>query len=190
MGNLKHNTLAALRDFFLARTGEELAVACAELAENGCDGRRIRQMEALDWESAEFAFNKLFVGPMALQAPPYASYYLDPEQRLMGESTIRVRRLYEMVGLISPLQGRLPCDHLGVELDASLGMLAMAERSGAEEPRVVWQYFLHEHLQVWLPLFLHQVRNADASHPAVDLALVKLEAWLNDQLRQEEGYDQ
>jgi TorA maturation chaperone TorD len=187
MGNRKHNRLAALRDFFLARTGEDLAVACAGLAEDGGDGASLRQLGAMDWESAEFAFNKLFVGPMALQAPPYASYYLEPEQQLMGESTIRVRRLYEMVGLVSPLQGRLPCDHLGVELDATLGMLAMAERSEAEEPRLVWKYFLHEHLKVWLPRFLHQARNADAGHPAVDLALVSLEAWLNDQLREEEG---
>jgi putative dimethyl sulfoxide reductase chaperone len=189
MDDLERTTLKALRDFFLARTGEDLAIACAKLAKDGYDGTSLLRISAMDWESAEFTFNKLFVGPMALQAPPYASYYLEPEQQLMGESTLRVRRLYEMAGLVSPEIGRLPCDHLGVELDAALGILALAERTEAEEPRLLWQYFLHGHLEVWLPLFLHQARNAEAGHPAVDLVLMRLEAWLNKKLREEEGHD-
>jgi TorA maturation chaperone TorD len=190
MENRKNSKLAGLRDFFLARTGKDLYAACAKLANDGGPEFFPGNLATVDWDAAEFVFNKLFVGPKRLQAPPYASYYLEPEPQLMGTSTLRVRRLYEMAGLISPLQGHLPCDHLGVELDAALGMLTMAERSLADEPRVLWRYFLDDHLKVWLPSFLDRARQADDGHPAVDLALNRLEAWLDEQGKGEEGYDQ
>ena len=60
-------TLTLLRNFFLARSGTELALACMALAG---DSRVALQMGQTDWDEAEFAFNRLFVGPMALQAPP------------------------------------------------------------------------------------------------------------------------
>jgi len=189
MENENTATLAALRDFFLARTGADITAACARLAKDERRQTPAATMETMDGDSAEFVFNRLFVGPGALQAPPYASYYLEPEPQLMGPSTLRVRRLYEMAGLVSPLQGHLPCDHLGVELDAALGMQTMAERSGAEEPRALWHYFLNEHLKAWLPSFLDRAHRAEAGHPAVDLALERLEAWLGEQASGEEGYD-
>jgi putative dimethyl sulfoxide reductase chaperone len=183
-------TLSALRNFFLARTGKDLAAACATLANHKGTTPGPATFDSRYWEEAEFVYNRLFVGPMALQAPPYASYYLEPEPQLMGRSTLKVRRLYEMAGLVSSLQGFLPDDHLGVELDAALGLLTLAERFDAEEPRALWRYFLHEHLASWVPRFLDQARKAETGHPAVDLALDRLETWLKDQGTKEEGYDQ
>ena len=190
METVNQTTLLALRNFFLARTGKDLAAACATLADPKVTIPGPGDSDDRYWEEAEFVFNRLFVGPMALQAPPYASYYLEPEPQLMGQSTLKVRRLYEMAGLVSSLQGFLPDDHLGVELDAALGLLALAERFDVEEPSALWRYFLHEHLASWVPRFLDQARNAETGHPAVDLALDRLEAWLNDQGTKEEGYDQ
>lgn len=190
MENEKNATIEALRDFFLARTGKDLCAACAKLANDGGPEFVPGTLATVDWDAAEFVFNKLFVDPKELQAPPYASYYLEPEPQLMGPSPLRVRRLYEMAGLISPLQGHLPCDHLGVELDAALGMLTMAKRSEVDEPRALWRYFLNYHLKVWLPSFLDRTRQADDGHPAIDLALNRLEAWLDEQGKGEEGYDQ
>ena len=176
--------LAELRNFFLAQSGQDIASACTALAK---DSKFSSEIAGMDWEAAEFAFNKLFVGPMALQAPPYASAYLETEPQLMGESTLKVRRIYEMAGLSFPLQGRLPDDHVGVELDAALGLSCLAERLEMEEPRALWQYFFHEHLAAWLPQFIKRARKAEAGHPAVDLALDHLEAWLNHQETTKEG---
>ncbi|HCY85259.1 MAG TPA: cytoplasmic chaperone TorD family protein [Desulfobacteraceae bacterium] len=184
MDPAEKTTLTLLRDFFLARSGQDLAPACMVLAGDSPAAARIGRT---DWDEAEFAFNRLFVGPMALQAPPYASAYLETEPRLMGESTLKIRRIYEMAGLSSPLQGRLPDDHIGVELDAALGLSNMAQTLDAEEPRVLWRYFLHEHLSAWLPQFIDRARRAEAGHPAVDLALDHLETWLNRQQSKEEG---
>lgn len=187
MENTKNDTLVALRDFFLARSREDLRAACLELAGSGDVEPSPRAWDEGDWDAAEFAFNKLFVGPAELRTPPYASCYLEPEPQLMGQSTLRVRRLYEMAGLVSPLHGQLPCDHLGVELDAALGILTLVERTAAEEPRALWRYFLEDHLAVWLPSFLARARGATAGHPAVDLALDRLEAWLDAQASAEKG---
>ena len=183
-------TLLALRNFFLARTGKDLAAACVTLANHKVTLQDLTEFDDSYWEEAEFVFNKLFVGPMALLAPPYASYYLEPEPQLMGKSTLKVRRLYEMAGLVSSVQDFLPDDHLGVELDAALGFLTLAERFDVEEPRALWRYFLHEHLESWVPRFLDLARSAETGHPAVDLALDRLETWLEDQGTKQEGYDQ
>lgn len=187
MDTVQHATLAGLRDFFLSQTGDDLTAACALF---NTDKETARRLEDVDWEQAEFAFNKLFVGPMALQAPPYASYYLEPEPQLMGESTLKIRRLYSLAGLFSPLQGQLPEDHLGVELDAALGFRTLAGCLDETEPQALWQYFFHDHLKIWLPKFLNQARNADTGHPVVDLALDRLETWFNDQEDEQEGIDQ
>lgn len=168
--------LAALRDFFLSRSGDDLEQACRQL--NKLEKSDAAPADAMDWETAEFAFNRLFVGPMAPEAPPYASCYLEEEPRLMGESTLEIRRIYEMAGLSSPLQGSLPDDHLGLELDAALGLASVAATPGMEAPRALWGYFLNTHLKVWVPRFLEKARNADTSHPALDLALNALEDWL------------
>jgi TorA maturation chaperone TorD len=173
-----------LRDFFLARSESELATAFTALTGGTED------LQVIDWAAAEFVFNKLFVGPMALQAPPYASCYLSSEPQLMGGCTLEVRRLYEMAGLTSPLSGQMPEDHLGVELDAAQMMLALVAQVEMEAPRVLWSFFLNQHLGAWVPQFLERARSADAAHPVVDLALNRLEAWLNDQRRQSEGYRQ
>jgi hypothetical protein len=71
-----------------------------------------------------------------------------------------------------------------------LGMMAMAKDSKADEPQALWHYFLNYHLKAWLPLFLEQALQADDRHPAIDLALNRLDLWLNEQEKREEGYDQ
>ncbi len=179
------NTLISLRDFFLAKDAAGLAAACAAMAngEGPMPGAGVNADPADYWEQAEFAFNRLFVGPMALEAPPYGSYYLEPEPQLMGKTTLQVRCVYEMAGLESPLQGHTPDDHLGVELDAALALKTMARETGREEPQALWRWFLHEHLAVWLPEFLDKARAAKTRHPAVDMALQRLGAWLDRERR-------
>ena len=74
-------TLAqALRDFFSSTNAEALAAAATRFApvENLPD--------SINWQAEEYAFNRLFVGPQAVPAPPYASVYLEVEPRLMGNA--------------------------------------------------------------------------------------------------------
>jgi TorA maturation chaperone TorD len=120
-----------------------------------------------DWSAVEFSFNRLFVGPRALLAPPYASIYLDGDNtRLMNESTMKIRQLYELVGLVSPWLNKIPDDHVALELDALWQIEAAMESFDSTQLRDVHSY-LTTHLQAWVPLFYERVLLIEDVHPAV-----------------------
>ncbi|MBG3876567.1 hypothetical protein FVW20_05890, partial [Desulfovibrio oxamicus] len=115
---------AALRDFFFATNGASLRRAFEALALPGSPP--LPPVPA--WDEEEYLFNRLFVGPGPVAAPPYASVYLETERRLMGEATLFAREAYAALGLASPWQGSLPDDHIGLELDAALAVFAALRR--------------------------------------------------------------
>lgn len=120
-----------------------------------------------DWSTVEFSFNHLFVGPRALLAPPYASVYLEGDNsRLMGETTQKIRELYEMIGLISPWLNRIPDDHIALELDALWQIESVLEKLDAPQLLDVRAYLL-AHLQAWVPKFVNQIQSVDDVHPAI-----------------------
>ena len=59
---------------------------------------------------AEYAFNRLFVGPGPVPAPPYASVYLDAEPLLMGQAAVSMRELIWSLGLAVREEDNLPED--------------------------------------------------------------------------------
>ena len=132
-----------------------------------------------DPEQLEYSFNRLFVGPQAVIAPPFASVYLDAEPLVMGETTLTIRRLYHLVGLASPWEGTLPDDHLALELDVALQLRAGLHQTESTPLQSVYHYFLHEHLARWIPLFLSRVAQADDLHPAVRWVCEELGRWLD-----------
>ncbi|MCA2000862.1 MAG: molecular chaperone TorD family protein [Chloroflexi bacterium] len=120
-----------------------------------------------DWAAVEFSFNRLFVGPRALLAPPYASIYLEGhEAKLMGESTLQVRQLYEMLGLASPWKNKIPDDHIAFELDALWQAASALEHVDSPQLRDVYDYLLNR-LHSWIPKFVARIQSIDDVHPAV-----------------------
>ena len=120
-----------------------------------------------DWSAVEFSFNHLFVGPRALLAPPYASIYLDGDNtRLMGDATLRIRELYEMIGLTSPWLNKIPDDHIALELDALWQIETALQKVDAPQLRDVREYLL-AHLQAWVPKFASRIQSVDDVHPAI-----------------------
>jgi TorA maturation chaperone TorD len=120
-----------------------------------------------DWSTVEFSFNRLFVGPRALLAPPYASIYLDGDNtRLMSESTMNIRQLYELVGLVSPWLNKIPDDHVALELDALWQIESATETNDSPQLQDVHDYLLAR-LQFWIPLFSERVLSIADVHPAV-----------------------
>ncbi len=120
-----------------------------------------------DWDEVEFSFNKLFVGPGTLLAPPFASVYLDGGNRqVMGETTLRIRALYQMLGLVSPWLNRIPDDHLALELDA-LWQLQSALQKKAEPCLQDAFGYLLAHLQKWIPLLIARILSVEEVHPAI-----------------------
>ena len=106
----------ALRDFFLACNASLFAKAYRSLA------TVVPQSAPAvnDWDRMEFAFNRLFIGPGPVVAPPYASVYIDKEPFVMGQTTLKVRRFYKILGLSSYEEGIVPDDHISLELGACI----------------------------------------------------------------------
>ena len=165
-------TAQALRDFFFSRHGPEMGAAVARLKQETVQAPNTR-----DWEQVEFDFNRLFVGPMALAAPPYASVYLDPEPLLMGRSTLKVREVYHFLGLASPAENSLPDDHIALELDACVVMCSTLTKTHNTELGALWNAFLQEHLQQWIPQFVDRIKHTPEVHPIFCYVADRLQTW-------------
>lgn len=164
-----YSPLLTLRDFFMAQNAAGLAAAYSHLA---------AAPPVPDWQNVEFAFNRLFVGPKAPIAPPFASIYLEPEPQLMGRSTLNVRYLYQMIGLTSPKQNSLPDDHLGLELDAYYQLQTVLSQVSSAELMALQEYFLIGHLNRWLPKFISRVKAAPDTPVPIIFVVDQLNAWL------------
>ncbi|GAB6126058.1 TorD/DmsD family molecular chaperone [Humidesulfovibrio idahonensis] len=165
----------ALRDFFAAADAAGLARAYAGIAAGGA-----APPEPVSWLETEYAFNRLFVGPGALVAPPYSSVYLDPEPRLLGRATEMVRAVHEILGLEATVRGcGAPDDHLSVEIDTALALRARQEAAPNDENlRALRRYFVAEHMDAWIPVFADRVLRSPATPAVIGFAVRKLEKWL------------
>ncbi len=118
-----------------------------------------------DLEAHLRAHTALFVGPFGVLAPPWASFYLDPEQRIGGPCADPIRDTFAQMGL-TPAEGwPEPPDHVAYLFEL-LYVLAFRSAQGDHHPTIseafVWETFL----QPWLPRFLNLLRAAaaDRSH--------------------------
>lgn len=112
------------------------------------------------WQEAEFDFNRLFVGPQRLQAAPYASVYLDENQLVMQEETLKVRAIYASIGLQVEEKNHIPDDFMGYELYFLAGLLELAgadDVETAEAAKSMHQEFLQKHIENWAYLHLDKV---------------------------------
>jgi putative dimethyl sulfoxide reductase chaperone len=165
--------MRALSLFFAAKNRAELEAAYTDLT------NWVRQPAPVvdDWQAVEFSFNRLFVGPKAPVAPPFASVYLEAEPQLMGASTMRVREIYQLAGLQSPLKNKVPEDHISYELDClrqfsvALNQIPSNEMSGMRD-------YLLSSMQRWLPLLIQRIRSAENVHAAILFVVDCLDAWL------------
>ncbi|MHC1730322.1 MAG: molecular chaperone [Syntrophobacteraceae bacterium] len=166
-------TAAGLRDFFFARNGEQMEEAYRCLQASGA----VPEQTGCLMPEAEYAFNRLFVGPLTVPAPLYASVYIESESVLMGESTLDVRDLYAAFGLSRPKEQNVPDDHLSLELDFLLCLeQALMARPDAALARIQNQ-FLEKHMNVWIPVFVERIladRDLPGCIDAVAQALLRL----------------
>lgn len=120
-----------------------------------------------DWSAVEFSFNRLFVGPRALLAPPYASIYIDNDaKRVMSESTMQIRQFYGLLGLVSPWLNKIPDDHIALELDALWQIETALSNSDSPQLQDMRDYLI-EHLQHWVPKFRQRIRSVEDVAPAI-----------------------
>ncbi|MBW7882081.1 MAG: molecular chaperone TorD family protein [Caldilineaceae bacterium] len=166
--------LAALRDFFLAANADALVTAYAALQAVAPEPAPAVD----DWLPVEFAFNRLFVGPRTLLAPPYASVYLDPEPQLMGRITLQIRQLYQLLDLRVPWENVIPDDHLSFELDLCRQLSVARRTVVSPELEAIYMYLI-AHMRRWVPQFVVRVRAARAVPPALGFVVEQLGRWLD-----------
>lgn len=92
-------------------------------------------------ESAGQAYQRLFIGPYALPAPPWGSVYLDKESVVFGDSTLALRQ-WMRENHIEPLVTQAePEDHIG--------LLLMMCAWLAENSLSLLNEFMAQHLLPW-----------------------------------------
>ncbi|ALB64758.1 twin-argninine leader-binding protein DmsD [Cronobacter condimenti 1330] len=108
-------------------------------------------------ETLAQAWQRLFIGPHALPAPPWGSVWLDRESVLFGDSTLALQHWLRdnAITFETPLQE--PADHIGLLLLLA-AWLAEQSKTRELEELLAW------HLLPFAPRFL-EVFCAQAQHP-------------------------
>ena len=127
-----------------------------------------RMMEELEeknhFEELKTDYARLFVGPFTLLTPPYGSVYLDRERKVMGDSTVEVKRVYRKAGVdISEYFHDAP-DHIAAELEfmyflifKEVEALGQSDLGRAINFLNQQRAFLRDHLFAWVPQFTEKV---------------------------------
>lgn len=173
-------SIEGLRDFFSASNAMDLEAAASRIA--GSVDTVI--FPGTDWTSVEYEFNRLFVGPAAVPAPPYASAYCESDRVLMGKAALEVREFYHRLGVAVPQEGVIPDDHLAYELEAMIVLKSAlrTEASPSPETEALHAWFVREHLARWLPHFILATRTHASAGGVIALAADALAAWFDNEL--------
>lgn len=116
--------------------------------------------EAARGDALSIAHAKLFLGPFEVLAAPWASVYLDPEQRLMGPFSRYAAEADAEAGL-GPGDGPSDApDHVTRELEFMYFLTFQEPTTGGPTWLERQQRFWHEHLGLWLPKLADVVKEA------------------------------
>lgn len=117
-----------------------------------------------DMDALIIDYSKLFVGPYGLLASPYGSAYLEEESRIMGDSTVDVKKRYEEEGLDISLK-EAP-DHIAIELEFMYFLVFKeieAFNNHDSEGVALYQRkqrtFSETHLGVWISEFADKIES-------------------------------
>jgi TorA maturation chaperone TorD len=106
-----------------------------------------------DRETLALAYARQFLGPFEILTSPYASFYLEPDQRLMSEVSRQVAHFYAEAGL-GP--GHVPHeapDHVALEWEFMYYVSYQYVITGEERWIEQRERFRSSHLNHWMPLF-------------------------------------
>lgn len=127
--------------------------------------------QTADLDVLENEYQRLFIGPDALPAPPWGSVYLDKEKVIFGDSLVALREFMTANGLEITLSQNEPEDHFGLMLLLSAYL--------AEQQAVTFAEFFANHLLPWSYRFLTLLQaEPDSFYTGLaQLAELLLKAW-------------
>lgn len=105
----------------------------------------------------QLAYTRLFIGSLKMEAPPYASYYLEPDHLLCGRAAVEVQAVYRQFGIGLNDDEIEPADHLRFLL-AFLSLLARRfEETGEGAFARAFADFRDAYVLSWLDEFAQLV---------------------------------
>ncbi|HGN1704559.1 TPA: Tat proofreading chaperone DmsD [Providencia rettgeri] len=129
------------------------------------------QASIQDDEPLSEAWQRLFIGPYALPAPPWGSVWLDKENIVFGDSTVELRQWMRAKGIEPVTTQKEPEDHFGLMM-MLVAWLAEQNRRDDLEELLAW------HLLPWAEHFLDVFASRADSNFYIALAkLAKETLW-------------
>ena len=128
-----------------------------------------------DRTAEQLAYTRLFIGSFKMEAPPYASYYLEEDHTLNGQAAVEVAAVYAQFGLELDSKEFAPADHLRYLL-SFLALLAQRyEETGEEAFAEAYADFRDEYVLSWIDQFQTLVDKyaEDAYYPALVALIVE-----------------
>lgn len=115
-------------------------------------------------EALSLAYARQFLGPFQILTSPYASFYLEPEQRLMGEVSQYVARFYADAGLGPGSGPHEAPDHVALEWEFMYFLTYQYLDTGEERWLEQRESFRSSHLDRWIPSLAKALADT-AEHP-------------------------
>lgn len=154
-----------------------------EIPQLGAFCTALTQAEA-NLEQTRQDYDRLFIGPVKIQAPPWESVYRDKQRLLMTRTTLEVRHTYSLHGYKLQSTQNVPDDHIATELDflallaeEALNALSAGDEALCQNKLDSIAAFIEKHLGVWLPDFADAVHEA-APDSLYDYSLALLQDFI------------
>ena len=103
-----------------------------------------------DRTAEQLAYTRLFIGSFKMEAPPYASYYLEEDHTINGEAAVEVADVYRQFGIELEAREFAPADHLRYLLSFLYLMAARYEETGEEAFAEAYADFRDDYLLTWI----------------------------------------
>jgi TorA maturation chaperone TorD len=134
----------------LPRTLQEAARSLADAWEHGLIHR----------QELSLAYARLFLGPFEILASPYASFYLQPDQQLMGPVSQSVAEAYAEAGLEPGPGPREAPDHVALEWEFMYFLTHQHLVTGEDRWIERRRAFVLTHLTRWMPSLADAIKGA------------------------------
>ena len=132
-----------------------------------------------DRTAEQLAYTRLFIGSFKMEAPPYASFYLEEDHTLNGQAAAEVEAVYAQFGLELDSKEIAPPDHVRYLL-AFLGLMAQRfEETGEEAFAQAYADFRDAYVLTWFHEFKGLV-DRYAEHPYYPNLVALIADVLND----------
>ena len=128
-------------------------------------------------DAATLAYSRLFLGPFEILASPYAASYLEPDGRLMAETSQRVADEYAEAGLAPGEDPSDAPDHIALEWEYLYYLGFKSIETGDPKWGLLYHSFASGHMASWTPQLTAMIKSS-IDHPFYQSLADLVEAYI------------